>query len=77
MKDTLFDEKISGSFHFTPGNAYEKADNGNKSAIHWDLIAIQTPGHGGGEIHFDGVLIRKDGRFMPAELQGLNPENLK
>ncbi|MDR7866730.1 MAG: aminopeptidase [Sporomusaceae bacterium] len=77
MKDTLFDEKISGSFHFTPGNAYEKAFNGNKSAIHWDLVCIQTPPYGGGEIHFDDTLIRKDGRFVPEELQGLNPENLK
>lgn len=77
MKDTLFDEKIGGSFHFTPGNAYEKAFNGNKSAIHWDLVCIQTPEYGGGEIWFDDVLIRKDGRFVPAELQGLNPENLK
>ncbi len=77
MKDTLFDEKISGSFHFTPGNAYEKAFNGNKSVIHWDLVCIQTPEYGGGEISFDSVLIRKDGRFIPDELQGLNPENLK
>lgn len=77
MKDTLFDEKISGSFHFTPGNAYEKAFNGNKSSVHWDLVCIQTPEYDGGEIRFDGVLIRKDGRFVPPELQGLNPENLK
>lgn len=77
MKDTLFDEKISGSFHFTPGNAYDKAFNGNRSAIHWDLVCIQTPAYGGGEIRFDGVLIRKDGRFVPEELQGLNPENLQ
>jgi aminopeptidase len=76
MKDTLFDEKISGSFHFTPGNAYEKAFNGNKSAVHWDLVNIQAPECGGGEIWFDGVLIRKDGRFVPPELAGLNPENL-
>jgi aminopeptidase len=76
MKDTLFDEKISGSFHLTPGNAYEKAFNGNKSAIHWDLVCIQTPAYGGGEIFFDDILIRKDGRFVPEELQGLNPENL-
>jgi aminopeptidase len=77
MKDTLFDEKISGSFHFTPGNAYEKAFNGNKSAVHWDLVCIQTPDYGGGEIWFDDVLIRKDGRFVLPELMGLNPENLK
>lgn len=76
MKDTLFDEKISGSFHFTPGNAYEKAFNGNKSAVHWDLVSIQTPEQGGGEIWFDGVLVRKDGRFVLPALAGLNPENL-
>ena len=76
MYDTLFDEKIAGSFHFTPGNAYEIADNGNRSALHWDLVSIQTPEYGGGEIWFDGVLIRKDGRFVIPELECLNPENL-
>ncbi len=77
MKDTLFDEKIKGSFHFTPGNAYEEADNGNRSAIHWDLVAIQTPAYGGGEIWFDDKLIRKDGLFVIPELSGLNPENIR
>lgn len=77
MKDTLFDEKIDGSFHFTPGNCYDECDNGNKSAIHWDLVCIQRPEYGGGEMYFDDVLIRKDGRFVIPELQGLNPENLK
>ena len=77
MKETLFDEKIMGSFHFTPGNAYDNCDNGNKSAIHWDLVCIQTPEYGGGEIWFDDVLIRKDGQFVLEELMPLNPENLK
>ncbi|MEA5058605.1 MAG: aminopeptidase [Candidatus Pelethousia sp.] len=76
MKDTLFDEKIAGSFHFTPGCCYDDCSNGNKSAIHWDLVCIQTPEKGGGEMYFDDVLIRKDGRFTLPELQGLNPENL-
>ncbi len=76
MKDTLFDEKIMGSFHFTPGECYEEASNGNASAIHWDLVCIQTPEYGGGEIYFDGVLIRKDGRFVIPELEDLNPERL-
>ncbi|MBW6458734.1 MAG: aminopeptidase [FCB group bacterium] len=76
MKDILFDEKIAGSIHFTPGNAYDNADNGNRSAVHWDLVLRQTPECGGGEIWFDGVLIRKDGRFIVKELEGLNPENL-
>jgi aminopeptidase len=77
MKDTLFDEKIMGSFHFTPGNCYKEAANGNKSAIHWDLVCIQTPEFGGGEMYFDGKLIRKDGLFVIPELELLNPENLK
>jgi len=72
MLDTLFDEKIGGSFHLTPGQAYEIADNGNRSRIHWDLVLIQRPDYGGGEIYFDGELIRKDGRFVPADLQRLN-----
>ncbi len=72
MLDTLFDEKIGGSFHLTPGQAYEEADNGNKSRIHWDLVLIQRPDYGGGEIWFDGELIRKDGHFVPKDLQGLN-----
>lgn len=74
--DTLFDEKIKGSFHFTPGDSLEQSDNGNRSSLHWDLICIQTPEYGGGEIWFDDELIRKDGRFIPNDLQGLNPENL-
>ena len=77
MKDTLFDEKIAGSIHFTPGAAYEDAFNGNKSAVHWDLVWIQRPEYGGGEIYFDDVLIRKDGVFVLPELECLNPENLK
>ena len=77
MKDTLFDEKICGSFHLTPGKCYEDAYNGNHSAVHWDLVMIQRPEYGGGEIYFDDVLIRKDGLFVIEELAGLNPENLK
>lgn len=74
--DTLFDEKINGSFHFTPGDAIEESDNGNKSSIHWDIVNIQRPEFGGGEIYFDDVLVRKDGRFVLKELEVLNPENL-
>ena len=77
MCDILFDEKIAGSLHFTPGQAYEIADNGNRSAVHWDMVLIQRPEWGGGEIWFDGELIRKDGMFVPKDLKGLNPENLK
>lgn len=72
MDNTLFDEKIAGSFHFTPGNAYEDADNTNRSSVHWDLVLIQTPEYGGGEIYFDDVLVRKDGVFVDERLAMLN-----
>ncbi len=76
MRDILFDEKIAGSFHLTPGQAYEEADNGNRSQVHWDMVSIQRPdyggGYGGGEIYFDGKLIRRDGEFLPTQLRSLN-----
>ncbi|MDQ6861483.1 MAG: aminopeptidase [Verrucomicrobiota bacterium] len=72
MRDILFDEKIAGSFHFTPGQAYEDADNGNRSQVHWDLVNIQRPDYGGGEIYFDGQLVRRNGEFLPKELRSLN-----
>ena len=76
MRDILFDEKIAGSFHFTPGQAYEDCGTGNKSQVHWDMVCIQRPEYGGGEIWFDGKLIRKDGIFVPKSLHKLNPEYL-
>ena len=75
--DILFDEKIAGSFHLTPGRAYEDADNGNHSSVHWDMVCIQTEEYGGGELYFDGVLVRRDGLFVLPELEPLNPKNLK
>ena len=77
MCDILFDEKIAGSLHFTPGQAYEECDNGNRSAVHWDMVLIQRPEWGGGEVWFDGELIRKDGIFLTKDLKPLNPTNLK
>lgn len=77
MKDTLFDEKINGSIHFTPGNCYDECDNGNKSSIHWDLVLIQRPEYGGGEIWFDDKLVRKDGVFVIDSLRPLNADSLK
>ncbi len=77
MCDILFDEKIAGSLHFTPGQAYEECDNGNRSAVHWDMVLIQRRDWGGGEVWFDGELIRKDGLFLPRDLKPLNPAHLK
>ena len=77
MCDTLFDEKINGSFHLTPGMALEESDNGNRSAIHWDIVKILRKEFGGGEIYFDDILIMKDGKFILEELKELNTENLK
>jgi aminopeptidase len=77
MCDILFDEKIAGSLHFTPGQAYEECDNGNRSAVHWDMVLIQRPDWGGGEVWFDGELLRKNGLFVPRDLKPLNPKNLK
>jgi aminopeptidase len=77
MKDILFDEKMAGSIHFTPGQCYEETENGNRSAIHWDMVLRQTPAQGGGELYFDGELVRRDGLFVSQDLVGLNPENLK
>jgi aminopeptidase len=77
MCDILFDEKIAGSLHLTPGQAYEECDNGNRSAVHWDMVLIQRPEYGGGEVWFDDELIRKDGLFLPQDLKPLNPKNLK
>lgn len=77
MKDILFDEKIAGSIHLTPGNCYEETDNGNQSQVHWDLVLIQRPEYGGGELYFDGQLVRKDGLFVSDDLKLLNPDALK
>ncbi|MGF1573703.1 MAG: aminopeptidase [Sumerlaeia bacterium] len=77
MRDILFDEKIAGSFHMAFGQSYDKASNGNDSAIHWDCVCIQRPEYGGGEIYFDDLLIRKNGEFVVDALKGLNPSSMK
>lgn len=76
MNDIGFDEKINGSIHFALGQAYENADNQNRSDIHWDIVLLMKPEYGGGEIYFDDTLISKDGLFVLDSLKGLNPENL-
>jgi len=68
MLSTLFDEKIAGSIHLTPGRAYGECDNGNRSAIHWDLVRIMRDG----EIYLDDRLVQKRGKFVLPELKPLN-----
>ena len=75
MKDIL-DEKLWGA-SILHRDLAQDAYNGNKSAIHWDLVCIQTEEYGGGCIYFDDILIRKNGRFIPESLQPLNEENLR
>jgi aminopeptidase len=70
MYDILFDEKIWGSNHLTLGQDYEEAANGNRSAIHWDLVCI------GADVELDGTLIRKGREFVHPALTGLNPSAL-
>jgi aminopeptidase len=69
MRNILFDEKIFGSIHFTPGEAYDEADNGNRSAVHWDMVKVLADG----EIWFDDLLIQKNGFFVHQDLLDLNP----
>ena len=78
VKDALFDEKLAGSLHMALGQCGREAPNGNQSAIHWDIVLVQTEAYGGGEIYFDGELIRKDGRFVDHGLeQALSAEALR
>ena len=76
MSRGIIRTRIAGSFHFTPGQAYEQPGNGNQSQIHWDMVCIQRSDYGGGEIYFDDKLIRKDGLFVLPELADLNPDRL-
>ena len=70
--DILYDEKIAGSIHFTPGSAYKECYNGNDSNIHWDMVLIQRSDYGGGNIYFDDKLVRENGVFVLDELKDLN-----
>jgi aminopeptidase len=70
IKNMLFDEKIGGTVHITPGAAYEDcvAPNDphgiNKSAIHWDIVKDLRKQAGGGKITVNGKVVQKDGRWM-------------
>ncbi len=76
VRDILFDEKMSGSIHLAIGSSYDDCYNGNKSAVHLDLIQSHQPYLGGGKIYFDDKLIYEDGKFICDNLVALNRENL-
>ncbi len=60
-KNTLFDEKIGGTFHAAVGEGYPETGNTNQSALHWDMVCdLRT----GGTIEADGQVISENGRFV-------------
>jgi aminopeptidase len=77
VTNTLLDEKMGGSLHMALGCCYQfpGRDNGNYSAIHWDLIQSHLSAFGGGEVWVDGELLRKDGIFVTPDTAALNAEN--
>ncbi|MCK4658450.1 MAG: aminopeptidase [Phycisphaerae bacterium] len=62
-RNTLFDEKIGGTFHLALGMAYPEAGGKNKSGLHWDMVCDLRKS---GRIELDGKLILKNGRFTHA-----------
>lgn len=62
-KNTLFDEKIGGTFHAALGAAYPESGGTNQSGLHWDMVCDLRQG---GQIHVDGQLISENGRFLDA-----------
>ena len=60
-KNTLFDEKIGGTFHAAVGAGYPETGNDNQSGLHWDMVCdLRT----GGTITVDGEVISRDGKFV-------------
>jgi aminopeptidase len=60
-RNTLFDEKIGGTFHLALGTAYPESGGKNQSALHWDMVCDLRRG---GRIEADGRLISENGRFL-------------
>jgi len=62
-RNTLFDEKIGGTFHAAVGAAYPESGGKNKSGLHWDMVCDLRQG---GIVRVDGEVITKNGRFANA-----------
>jgi aminopeptidase len=63
-RNTLYDEKIGGTFHLALGNSYPETGGTNVSAVHWDMVCDMRPDAGGGAIYADGVLIHENGAWV-------------
>jgi len=67
-KNTLFDEKIGGTFHAAVGAGYPESGSTNESGLHWDMVCDLRPPtgatNGGGTIEADGEVFHRDGKFM-------------
>ncbi len=66
-KNTLFDEKIGGTFHAAVGAGYPESGSSNESGLHWDMVCeLRKRGTSpGGTIAADGEVFHKDGQFLP------------
>lgn len=67
-RNTLFDEKIGGTFHAAVGAGYPESGSSNESALHWDMVCElrQRGGAPGGTIEADGEVFSRNGRFLNA-----------
>ena len=63
-RNTLFDEKIGGTFHMALGKSYPETGGKNVSGLHWDIVCDLRKG---GEIHVDGELLQRNGKFLNKE----------
>jgi aminopeptidase len=63
-RNTLFDEKIGGTFHAALGAAYPESGGKNQSGLHWDMVCDLRQG---GKIFADGELISENGRFCNSQ----------
>ena len=60
-KNTLFDEKIGGTFHMAIGDSMPEAGGKNSSSVHWDMIGDLRKG---GSISADGEVFYRNGEFL-------------
>lgn len=59
-RNILFDEKMGGTMHMAVGAGYPDTGAKNESAVHWDMICDMRSG---AEIHVDGELFYRNGKF--------------